>query len=202
MQFETQAIVCSARNHGEHGAVVRLLTPDHGLVVGYVRGARSRTLRPILIPANSVAATFSGRVPGQMPALTLELIVSRGPLLGEALATAGLEWSTGVASAILPENHPYPRIYQALDGLLEAISLAPTARRWAGALIRYEQVLLAELGFGEDFAEEHIAQDWPEIVRQITETGERLTTHLLGGRQTDLLSGRVRLTDRLKRAVA
>ncbi len=202
MLVQTQGIICSSRNHGEHGAVVRILTPDKGLLAGYVRGARSRTLRPILIPANRVSAVFSGRDQGQLPSLTVELMVSRGALLSEALATAGLEWSTGVASAILPENHPYPAIYQALDGLIEAIAMAPNARRWAGALTRYEQILLTELGFGEEFLSRPIAVDWPEIVDQLNATGERLGSHLLYGRQIELLDARTRLTDRLKRAVA
>ena len=31
MRIETPAIVCALRSHGEHGAIVRLMTPDHGL---------------------------------------------------------------------------------------------------------------------------------------------------------------------------
>ena len=46
MRFETAAIVCALRNHGEHGAVVRLMTPEHGLQAAYVRGARGRRMRP------------------------------------------------------------------------------------------------------------------------------------------------------------
>ena len=39
MRIETKAIVCALRNHGEHGAVVRLMTPEEGLQAAYVRGA-------------------------------------------------------------------------------------------------------------------------------------------------------------------
>ena len=49
MRSETQAIVCALRNHGEHGAIVRLMTPEQGLIAAYVRGARGRRLRPVLI---------------------------------------------------------------------------------------------------------------------------------------------------------
>ncbi|MEO6581643.1 MAG: recombination protein O N-terminal domain-containing protein, partial [Sphingomicrobium sp.] len=42
MRIETAAIVCGLRVHGEHGAVVRLATADHGLQAAYVRGARGR----------------------------------------------------------------------------------------------------------------------------------------------------------------
>jgi DNA repair protein RecO (recombination protein O) len=32
MRTETQAIVCALRGHGEHGAIVRLMTPEQGLI--------------------------------------------------------------------------------------------------------------------------------------------------------------------------
>ncbi len=52
MRIETSAIVLSLRAHGEHGAIVRALTPEDGVQAGYVRGGRSRRLRPILVPGN------------------------------------------------------------------------------------------------------------------------------------------------------
>ena len=40
--------------------------------------------------------------------------------------------------------------YEALGGLLDAIEAAPSASGWGAALVRYELLLLAELGFGLD----------------------------------------------------
>jgi DNA repair protein RecO (recombination protein O) len=37
-----------------------------------------------------------------------------------------------------------------LEGLLDAIEAAPSANGWGAALVRYELLLLAELGFGLD----------------------------------------------------
>ena len=59
MRIETTAIVCALRSHGEHGAVVRLMTPEHGLQAAYVRGARGRRMRPVLIAGNVVQAQLS-----------------------------------------------------------------------------------------------------------------------------------------------
>src|SRR5207302_2872515 len=50
----------------------------------------------------------------------------------------------------LPEGQPYPRLYLAFEGLLDAIEAAPSAAGWGAALVRYELLLLAELGFGLD----------------------------------------------------
>jgi recombinational DNA repair protein (RecF pathway) len=38
-------LVCAVRSHGESGAIVRALTEEHGLLAGYVQGARGRVLR-------------------------------------------------------------------------------------------------------------------------------------------------------------
>jgi DNA repair protein RecO (recombination protein O) len=56
MRIETPAIVCALLGHGEHGAVVRLMTPGHGLQAAYVRGARGSRMRPVLIAGNLVQA--------------------------------------------------------------------------------------------------------------------------------------------------
>src|SRR3546814_16904065 len=71
------------------------------------------------------------------------------------------DWSSDVCSsdlscaltaAALPEEQAYPLLYETLDGLLSAIEAAPAARGWAVALVRYELLILAELGFGLDFS--------------------------------------------------
>ena len=150
MRTDTPAIVCALRSHGEHGGIVRLMTPEQGLVAAYVRGARGRQMRPVLIAGNLVQALLSARTDTQLPQATVELVHSRGPLLSEPLPAAAIEWVTVLTATVLPEGQPYPRLYQALEGLLDAIEAAPSASGWGGALVRYELLLLAELGFGLD----------------------------------------------------
>jgi DNA repair protein RecO (recombination protein O) len=155
VKVETGAIVCALRNHGEHGAIVRLMTPEQGLIAAYVRGARGRRMRPVLIAGNVVQAELSARTETQLPQATVELIHSRGPLLSEPLPAAAIEWATVLTATALPEGQPYPRLYEALEGLLDAIEAAPSANGWGAGLVRYELLLLAELGFGLDL--EHCA---------------------------------------------
>lgn len=150
MHLRAEAIVLSVRPHGEHGAVVRALTHGHGVQPGYVRGGRSRRLRPVLQPGNLVLAGYRARTDEQLAALTVELAASRAALHAEPAAAAAIQWATALAAAALPEAQPYPRLYDALDGLLSAVEAAPSARGWTAALVRYELVVLAELGFGLD----------------------------------------------------
>lgn len=150
MRIETPAIVCALLTHGEHGAVVRLMTPGHGLQSAYVRGARGRRNRPVLIPGNLVQARLSARADTQLAQAEIELAHSRGSLLGEPLPAAAIEWATALTATALPEAQPYPRLFEALDGLLHAVEAAPAASGWGAGLVRYELLMLAELGFGLD----------------------------------------------------
>jgi DNA repair protein RecO (recombination protein O) len=192
MHFTAPAILCAIRPHGEHGAIVRGLTEEHGLIAGFVQGAHSRTLRPVLIAGNLVQGEWRARTSSQLLSLSVEPVHSRAHLLTEPLAAAGIDWATALTAATLAEAHPYPRLYSALDGLLTAIELAPAARGWAGAMARYEELLLIELGYGE----EEGATVLP------VQTRERLVAHLLGEHHRDIMAARERLVARLKRVVA
>lgn len=203
MHLRAQALILGVRQHGEHNAIVRALTREAGMVAGYVRGGRSRTIRPILQPANLVVGEWRARTEDQLAGLTVELVHSRAPLYGEPLAAAALEWVTALTAVALPENQPYPRLYAALDGMIGAIEAAPAARGWAVALVRYEDLLLAELGYGLDEAPAVTGDSgWPDILAGLALTGGEIEAHLLTDRRAEALAARARLIDRLKRAVA
>jgi DNA repair protein RecO (recombination protein O) len=199
MQIIATAIVCAVRPHGEVGAIVRAMTSEHGILGGYVQGARGRHLRPVLIPGNVIKGEWRARILGQLPSLTLELDHSRAHLLGEPLAIAAIDWVTALTAATLPEGQAYPRIHSALDGVLAAVELAPAARRWAGAVAQYETILLSELGYAEE-AELGQPANTPSV--QMVKNRTRLVEHVLGDRRADVMAARERLVERLKRAVA
>jgi DNA repair protein RecO (recombination protein O) len=188
MQISARSVVVAVRAHGEHGAIVRTLTAESGLLAGYVRGGRSRAMRPVLSVGNIVQAEFRARNETQLPSLAVELIESRAPLLAEPMAAAGIEWVTVLAAVALPEGHPYPALYAALDGVLAAITAAPSARGWVIALEQYEALMLSELGYGGGEAE-------------LTLNGRRLRNDLLAGRRADILPARDRLIERIDRAL-
>lgn len=109
-------------------------------------------MRPVLLPGNQVQAEFRARTEEQLAGLTVELAHSRAPLLAEPLPAAAIDWNCALTAAALPEGNPYPVLYPALDGVLAAVEAAPAARGWAAALVRYELLLLGELGFGLDLS--------------------------------------------------
>lgn len=148
MHLVANAIILSVRGHGEHGAIVRALTADDGVQAGYVRGGRSTRLRPVLQPADTIRGEWRARSDAQLAALTVEPVESRAMLHREPLAAAALAWATALVAAALPETQPYPRLHAGLSALIDAIAAAPSARGWAVALVRFELLLLGELGFG------------------------------------------------------
>lgn len=148
MHLRAEAIILSVRLHGEHGAIVRAMTQDAGTLPGYVRGGRSRRVRPVLQPGNRVLGQWHARTDGQLPQLSVDLIESRAALHAQPLPAAALDWVTTLSAVALIEAQPFPLLYQALQGILGALEAAPSARGWAAALARYELLLLAELGFG------------------------------------------------------
>ena len=203
MQLRAEALILAVRAHGEHGAVVRAMTAESGMIAGYVSGGRSRRIRPILQPANLVLGEWRARTDDQLAQLSVELIRSRAPLHAEPLPAAALEWVTVLTAVALPEGQPYPRLHTALDGVIGAIEAAPAARGWAVALVRYEQLLLAELGYGLDHDPlPATPADWPEILAALRVTGAALEDDMLADRRGEPLMARAMLIDRLKRAVA
>ena len=201
MHIATPAIVCAVLAHGEAGAVARLMTPADGLQPGYVRGGRSRRLRPVLMPGNVVQAEFRARTDAQLAALTVELVASRATLMAEPLAAAAIAWTCALTATALPEGQAYPRVHAGLEGVLAAIEAAPSARGWARALVRFELLLLAELGFGlERDALPRLAGDqpeWQELIAALAVIGERFHRDLLTDRAGGILPARERLVTRL-----
>jgi len=187
MHLRTPAIVLAARGHGEHGSVVRALTRDDGVQPGYVRGGRSRALRPVLQPGNIVLGEWRARTPEQLPALTVELVHSYGALHPEPLPAAAIGWATALAAAALPEAQPYPRVHDGLAALLSAIEASPNARGWAVALVRFELLLLGELGFGLDLSACSVTGT-PDPTFISPRTGAAVSTASASGYESRLLA--------------
>ena len=198
MRLTAPAILIAARPHGETAIIARLLTEESGVVAAYVAGGRGRQLRPVVIPGNLVQAEIRAKSDSQLPFARLELVQSRGPWLSEPLPAAAIAWATALTASALPERNPYPTLYAALGGLLDAICSADAARQWVEALALYEALLLRELGYGGQR---------PDIagLGQALEILDRqeplIARYLLADTRADVLAARQLLRQRLARMV-
>ena len=147
MEWEDHGIVLSERRHGESGAIVNLLTSEHGRHAGRVRSTRGPRTRGIFVPGNLVLASWRARLDEHLGNFTGELVT---PFAARALDDPGRLACLAAACALtdlaLPEREPHPRAFAALQALLEDLV------DWPAAYVRWELGLLAELGFGLDLS--------------------------------------------------
>jgi DNA repair protein RecO (recombination protein O) len=197
MNLRAPAILLAARAQGETGAIVRLLTVEVGLVAGYVAGGRGRQMRAVMVPGNRVSLDLVTRSASQLPFARLELEHSRAALMTEPLPAAAIQWVCALTAAALPERNPYPDLYDALDALLSAIAIAPSARGWVSGLIAYETMLLRELGYGGGPLPQ--TEDLPGQIKALGQLEGQLGHYLLAGRKGDVMGARRLLTERLAR---
>lgn len=197
MNLRAPAILLASRPQGETGAIARLLTAEAGLVAGYVAGGRGRQMRAVMVPGNRVSLDLATRAASQLPFARLELDHSRAALMTEPLPAAAIQWACGLTAAALPERNAYPGLYEALDGLLDAVSLAPSARGWVTGLIAYETMLLRELGYGGAHPEN--SSDFAGQMAALGVLEPLLAHYLLAGRKGDVMAARTQLIERLAR---
>ena len=150
MDFEDDAFVLSARAHGESGAIVELLTQNHGRYVAHVAGGASRKMRPFLQAGARVLMHYRARVAEQLGSAMLEP-VGEGPsaLFDDPLALAGLAAAAAVAAGALPEREAHPGVFFAFEALGAALA---GLEAWPAVYVRFEAGLLQELGFGLDLS--------------------------------------------------
>jgi DNA repair protein RecO (recombination protein O) len=149
MEWRDEGIILAVRNHGETSAIVELLTGLRGRCLGLVRGGRSRRLRPVLQPGNSVLAHWHARLEEHLGNLTVEPVSLRaGFIMDDRFKLAGLA-TLAAQAQMLPEREPHPRLYEASRIVLDAIEDDDV---WPMLFVRWEMGLLDELGFGLDLA--------------------------------------------------
>lgn len=150
MEWEDDAYVLSARAHGESGAIVDLLTAEHGRFAAHVAGGASKKMRSVLQAGTRVIARYRSRVSEQLGSASLEA-VGEGPaaLFDDAAALAGLSAAAAVAAGALPEREAHAGVFYGLEALI--LSLAHPGV-WPAVYVRFEAGVLQELGFGLDLS--------------------------------------------------
>lgn len=121
----------------------------------------------------------------------------------EPVPASAIGWVCALTAAALPERAPFPPLYDALDALLEAICVAPSARGWLGGLYGYEAMLLGELGYGARAlpARPDAAADTPSLLALLAGLEAPIAHYLLDDARGDVMAARNLLMERLSRMV-
>lgn len=147
MEWTDEAIVLSARLHGEGGLIASLLTRERGRHAGFVPGGASRKARATWQPGNLVEVSWRARLVEQLGNFSAELREPHAArALDEAATLAGLAAACAVLDAALPEREPHPAMFEGVQALLGALGHPG----WPAIYVRLELGLLQELGFGLD----------------------------------------------------
>ncbi|GAB6053300.1 DNA repair protein RecO [Magnetospira thiophila] len=148
MEWSDDGQIISVRRHGESSAIVGVLTCQHGRCVGLLRGATGPRLRGVVQVGNRVRVRWRARLSEHLGTWTLEPTGAvTAFVLSDPLRLAALSSACALVESCLPEREPHPGVQQALDLWLD---LLVADGPWAGAYVKWELGLLAELGFGLD----------------------------------------------------
>ena len=176
MEWTGEGILLTARPHGESSAIIEVLSPDHGLHKGIVRGGAGRRMAPVLQPGAQLQLTWRARLDAQLGTFTIEPIHARAAaIMVDAERLAGLNAITALTVFALPERDPHPRFYAMTLRLLDLLA---TGEDWFGAYLAWERLLLEDTGYGLDLtkcavtgATQSLAYVSPRTGRAVTAAG-------------------------------
>ena len=120
MDWSDDAIVLSARKHGETSLITNLLTRDHGRHSGLVRGGASRRNRGLFEPGNLVKVHWQARLSDHLGTYQCELTRAvAADLLGNRLRLSGLSSICAITDVVLPEREAHRPLYESFLILID-----------------------------------------------------------------------------------
>lgn len=146
--WREEGTLLGVRRHGETSAIIEVFTEGHGRHLGVVRGGASRKVAPILQPGAQLDLAWSARLDEHIGSFAVEPVKSRAAaVMGDRLALAGLNSICALLSFTLPEREPHALVYRRSLALFDLLG---TTVAWPAVYLRWELLLLEEMGFGLD----------------------------------------------------
>jgi DNA repair protein RecO (recombination protein O) len=176
MDWTGEGILLAARPFGESAAIIVVLTGEHGLHRGLVRGGSGRRMAPVLQPGAQLHLSWRARLDEQLGHFTVEPLRGRAAaIMPDADRLAALNAVSALTIFSLPERDPHPRLYVATAHLLDRLA---DGGGWFGAYLAWERLLLEDTGYGLDLsscavtgATEGLAYVSPRSGRAVTRAG-------------------------------
>jgi len=148
--IEDQGIIISVRSHGENGAIIHVLSENHGKCGGYVNGAQSSArLRSILQQGNIVTFDWQSKSDGQLGRFDIELQQNiTASILDDSRALTALKSACGLIDMFLPDRENHAGLFH---GTMAFLNILKTDQ-WPAIYITWEMAFLKELGYGIDIS--------------------------------------------------
>jgi DNA repair protein RecO (recombination protein O) len=173
MEWDAPAIVLDARPYGEGDAIATVLTEEHGAHRGLARGGNARSHTALWQPGNLIQVRWVARLADQLGSFSAELVHPGAALaMDDPLGLAMLSAACSVAEGALPEREAHPRVFEGLLHLIAHLQLGPAV---LSDLIRWETLLLAELGYGLDLTSCAVTGETAGLAFVSPKTGRAVT---------------------------
>ena len=109
IEWHDEAIILSARAHGEKAAIVSVLAQQQGRYAGLVAGGQSRQWQGILQPGSAAQARWRARLPEHLGHFALDAAgAGAARWLGLPLVLAVICSACVVTEQALPDRQPLP----------------------------------------------------------------------------------------------
>jgi len=147
MEWRDDGIILGTRRHGETSVILETMTRAHGRHLGLVRGGRSRKMQPVLQAGNSVELVWRARLDEHLGFFAVEPVeLKAARFMDSAASIYGLQLMAAHLR-LLPERDPHAGLYETLSVVLDHLAQPDMA---AELIVRFELLILEELGFGLD----------------------------------------------------
>ncbi|CAN1572974.1 RecO Recombinational DNA repair protein (RecF pathway) [Burkholderiaceae bacterium] len=172
--LETPGYVLHATAWRETSLIVQAFSRDHGWVSMVAKGAKRphSVLRPALSVFQPLLMSWTGS--GEIKTLTRAECAGVHALPGAAMMSCW--YMNELLFRLLPREDPHPGLFDAYVLALQRLAAGQAA---AGALRRFEWILLKETGYGLD-VEEPDFEDLQSEPALRANLRERLSEHLAG----------------------
>lgn len=152
MEWRDEGVLIAMRLHGESSAIIEVFTAAHGRHLGVVRGGASRRMAAVLQPGSQVAVGWRARLEEHIGAFVVEPVRARAGLLADRLALSGLNAVCAMLQVAMPEREAFAGLWRATMVLLDAMEAGEAGAHWQADYLRWEMLLLEEIGFGLDLS--------------------------------------------------
>ncbi|MEZ7812170.1 MAG: DNA repair protein RecO (recombination protein O) [Paracoccaceae bacterium] len=184
MDWQDEGTILSSKPHGESSAIVELFCRGHGRHLGVVRGGASRKMAALLQIGNQVKVAWRARLESHMGNFVLEPLKSRASLMEGALTLAGLTAICAMLRVCLAERQAQPKLWLKTAALLKHLE---TAQDWPVAYLRWEALLLDEIGFGLDLTQCAVTGNRENLLYVSPKTGRAISPEGAGDWASRLL---------------
>jgi len=147
MEWRDEGLITGLKKYGETSVILETMTKMHGRHLGLVKGGRSKRMHAMLQPGNQIEIVWRARLDEHLGTFAVEATVLRAArLLANPEALHALNLITSLLR-LMPERDPHPNLYRAASLIADELD---TSEHVPAMLVRFEMIILAELGFGLD----------------------------------------------------